>query len=244
MSKKVFMLTVQSGKRLIAKGILKNADVKNAIENHRLVVIAGTTNAYIMEEISNGFDSASFRRGVTVAPGTKISAPAQVLDCVVTKDGIDQSRDIFAIAPTLGPGDVILKGANAVNLSDNKAGVLIASEIAGTIGACVPHVIGRRVKMILPVGVEKRVTLPIDQLADMANEPDGTGPRLYAAPGKAYTEIDAFNDLCGVEAHVLASGGVMGAEGATYFLCQGTDEQLEKCSELCRSIMNEPPLKL
>lgn len=240
MPSQMFVLTVAAGKRLIAKGIAQNPIVKNAIETHKLVVIAGTTNAYVMQELCPGQDTAGFYRGTTTAPGKALPIRDGLCDCVVTKDGVDASRDIFAIAPELGAGDVILKGANAVHLSSGEAGVLIGSEVTGTIGACTPAVIGRRVQLILPVGVEKRVDEPISVLAAAANAPDGAGPRLYPAPGKAYTEIDAIAELTGCKARIAAAGGVLGAEGAAYFLCEGTKEQLAACAELVRSVVKEP----
>lgn len=239
MPSQMFVLTVAAGKRLIAKGIVQNPVVKNAIENHKLVIIAGTTNAYIMQELCPGFDKQDFWRGTTTAPGKSLPI-GNVFDCVVTKSGVDSSRDIFAIAPELGPGDVILKGANAVYLPTGEAGVLIGSDVTGTIGACTPAVIGRRVQLLLPAGVEKRVDEPISTLSRAVNAPDGAGPRLYPAPGKAYTELDAIFELTGCKARIAAAGGVLGAEGSAYFLCEGTKEQLEKCAELLRSVVKEP----
>lgn len=242
MPSRIFVLTVAAGKRLIARGIVRDPAVQQAIERHRLVVIAGTTNGYIMEEIFQEFDRNGFWRGATTAPGRALPAGKRVFDCVVTKDGVDTSRDIFAIAPELGAGDVILKGANAVHLASGEAGVLIGSNICGTIGACTPAVVGRRVRLILPVGVEKRVEEPISALAMAANAPDCTGPRLFCAPGRAYTELDAFSALTGAQARILASGGVAGAEGAVYFLCESTKEQLDACASLVASVQKEPPL--
>lgn len=239
MPSQMFVLTVAAGKRLIAKGIAKNPIVRGAMEHHRLVVIAGTTNGYILEELCPGFSCAGFYRGATTAPGRALPA-AKPFDCVLSREGLDTSRDIFAIAPELGAGDVILKGANAVHLPSGTAGVLIGSEICGTIGACSPAVIGRRAQLLLPVGVEKRVDEPIAALAQAVNSADGAGPRLYPAPGRAYTEIDALQELVGVRARIAAAGGVAGAEGATYFLCEGTHEQLSDCAELLRGIAKEP----
>lgn len=240
MPAKCFMLTVSAGKRLIAKGIAQNTIIREAIHNHKLVVIAGTTNGAIMEELCPGFVKKGFFRGVTSAPGRAPKGNDPILDCVVTKNGVDLSRDIFSIVPELVPGDVILKGANAVYLPTRSAGVLIASPICGTVGASTNAVIGQRVRMILPVGVEKRVEEPIDVLARGMNAEDCSGPRLFPAPGMAYTEIDAFRELCGVHARIAAAGGVAGAEGATYFLCEGTQEQIEHCAACVQTVMQEP----
>ena len=92
MPSQMFVLTVAAGKRLIAKGIAQNPIVKNAIETHKLVVIAGTTNAYVMQELCPGQDTAGFYRGTTTAPGKALPIRDGLCDCVVTKDGVDASR--------------------------------------------------------------------------------------------------------------------------------------------------------
>jgi len=47
-----------------------------------------------------------------------------------------------------------LKGANALDLTRHQAAILIGHPKAGTIGTILPAVVGRRVKLILPVGLE------------------------------------------------------------------------------------------
>ena len=44
-------ITPAAGKQLIAKGLLSRADVQDALENHIVVIISGTTNAEIAAEI-------------------------------------------------------------------------------------------------------------------------------------------------------------------------------------------------
>ncbi len=46
-----FFLSPAAGKRLIAKSILHIPEIADAIENRTVVVIAGTTNGYVVEEI-------------------------------------------------------------------------------------------------------------------------------------------------------------------------------------------------
>lgn len=243
MPARLFCLTVAAGKRLIAKAIANDKRVLEAIEKHKLIVLAGTTNRYILSELAPQMDTSQFFRGLTLAPGTVPPKTEKVNDCVITKQGADMSKDIFSLIPYLEEGDVILKGANAVHIPSRTAGVLIGHIASGTIGACAPHVIGKRIRLILPVGVEKRVDRPIAELAAVMNEPGAQGPRLYPAPGEAYTELDALRDLAGVQASVAAGGGVAGAEGATYFLCEGSVWDLERCAKLVTEVAKEPAFR-
>jgi len=78
-------------------------------------------------------------------------------DVVIIKGVYRKGKTIFDVVDELREGDVILKGANAVNLIQRRAAILIGAPNAGTIGASLPAIVGRRVKLIVPVGLEKRV---------------------------------------------------------------------------------------
>ncbi|MCW4053637.1 MAG: hypothetical protein NWE84_01785, partial [Candidatus Bathyarchaeota archaeon] len=48
---KQFLVTPSAGKRLIAKALATHAAVSNALKNGTIVIVAGTTNGYVAEEI-------------------------------------------------------------------------------------------------------------------------------------------------------------------------------------------------
>ena len=48
---KQFNLTTVMGKRLIGKGIAQHPDVQRVLQKGTLLIIAGTTNGYVAEEI-------------------------------------------------------------------------------------------------------------------------------------------------------------------------------------------------
>ena len=137
-------------------------------------------------------------------------------------------------------GDVILKGGNAVDLKTGEAAVLIGHPEGGTLASIWQANAGRRVKVMIPVGVEKRVDGPIAELCSLCNDGEASGARLAAAPGKAYTEIDAIFELTGARATLIAAGGVCGCEGAAWFQCEGTDEQLAHVKEYVQKVQNTP----
>ena len=80
-----------------------------------------------------------------------------------------QGKTIFDVVDDLKEGDVILKGANAVDVIGRRAGILIGHPKGGTIAAALQAVTGRRVKLILPVGLEKRVNTDLDRIAETLN---------------------------------------------------------------------------
>ncbi len=134
-------------------------------------------------------------------------------------------KTVFDVVDGLKEGDVILKGANAVDLALRQAGILIGHPKGGTIGAALQAVVGRRVRLILPVGLEKRVPGNLNEIAARLNEPGAHGYRMLPVPGEVITEIEALAILTGVQAHLVAAGGVCGAEGSVWLAVSGTPEQ-------------------
>ena len=137
-----------------------------------------------------------------------------------------------------------MKGANAVDLIQRRAAILIGHPQAGTIGASLKAVVGRRVRLILPVGLEKRISGNIDQLAAKMNEPGAHGPRLLPVPGDIFTEIDAIALLTGAHAELVAAGGVGGAEGSVWLAISGEPSQENGASALLQSVAGEPAFVL
>lgn len=242
---KQFCVTTSMGKRLIGKGVAAHPAIQQVLQQGTLVIVAGTTNGYVAEEVLNslgqaeGFSRVGFRRGVTTAPGIQ-APPADLMgDVVLVKGQWEKGKTIQDVAADLKEGDIILKGANAFD-GRGQAAVQIGHPQGGTVMAAIPAVIGRRVRLIVPVGLEKRVLEDIQVLAARCNAPGTQGPRLMPLPGEIFTELDAIRLLSGAEACLLAAGGVYGAEGASWLGIQGSPEQMQAATDLIRSIAGEP----
>jgi len=243
-----YVVTPAMGKRLIGKAMAVHPAVQTAMEKGTLAIIAGTTNGYVAEEILEatdqleGFSRQGFRRGMVVPSRFDMAeAKADFSGDVVLVDGVWQrGKTIFDVADELEVGDVILKGANALDLARGRGAVLIGDKQAGTAGAAIRAVYGRRARLIVPVGLEKRVPDDLAELADHVNAGDAEGPRMLVLPGEVFTELDAVKLLAGASARLLAGGGVYGAEGAAWLVVTGHVGQLEAAAELMRSLADEP----
>jgi hypothetical protein len=233
------------GKRLIGKAMVAHPDIQAVLAKGTLVIIAGTTNGYVAEEILQSlgqvgsFSRQGFRRGITAAPGAKVPQADLAGDVVIRDGQWHMGETIFDVAADLKAGDVVVKGGNAFD-TRGQAAVQIGHPQAGTIHAAVAAVYGRRVRLIVPVGLEKRVLEDVHVLAQQCNSPDATGPRLYPMPGLVFTELDAIALLTGAQGTLIAAGGVYGAEGASWLGIAGTEEQIEAAAALIRSIAGEP----
>ena len=83
---KQFVVTPSAGKRLIAKALVMHAAVSNALKDGTVVIVAGTTNGYVAEEIlkmlgiSSGFSRKRFFRGITLPPGSAVTSEGRLSD--------------------------------------------------------------------------------------------------------------------------------------------------------------------
>ncbi len=251
---KQFLITPSAGKRLIAKALANHPTILTAIKNGTLVIVAGTTNGYIAEEIlktqknSGDFSRKHFFRGITLPPNKTVSVEGRLADeskfpgdAIIVKGVWQKGKTIADVVDSLKEGDVILKGANALDLERKQAAILIGHPKAGTIGLALPAVAGRRVKLIIPVGLEKRVNDDLYALAEKLNAPGAGGYRLLPVPGEVFTELDAVNFLTGANTELISAGGVCGAEGSCWLAVIGTKEQEENAEKL---VAYEPAFNL
>ena len=225
--------------------------------NKTVVVIAGTTNGYIAEELlkkigqAEEFDRKSFIRGITMPPhyqkdetGRLNSQSVFPGDVIIQKGKWLKGQTINDIADKLQCGDIIMKGANAVNFQQNLAGILIGSPTGGTILTAMQAIIGRRVTLYLPVGQEKRVTDDLHEIAAQVNAADARGCRLYVTSGKIISEVEALSLLSGVQARLMAAGGVCGAEGGIWLSLTGNAEHVNQACSLLDKIAAEPAFSI
>ncbi len=252
---KQFLITPAAGKRLIGKAMAKHPEILKAIKSATVVIIAGTTNGYVAEEIlenigqAKDFSRKNFFRGIAIPPscsatdGKNSSKTGFPGDVVIVKGVWQKGKTVFDVIDDLREGDIILKGANALDPVKKKVAIYVAHPQAGTIGAAMTAVIGRRVRLIIPTGLEKRIYGDLDEIALKINAPGVQGPRLFPVPGEVFTEIDAVHSLTGACAELVAAGGVCGAEGCVWIAVSGQSAQVQMAEELIKSISAEPPFE-
>jgi hypothetical protein len=250
------MLTPAAGKRIIGKALAVHPAVTSVLEKGTLVIVAGTTNSYVAEEILDAigqrkeFSRRGFFRGISLPPSRPTTDSGRLPDesgfpgdVVVTDGTWRKGKTIFDVVDDLKKGDLILKGANALDVVHRRAAILIGHPKAGTIGVALQAVIGRRVQLMLPVGLEKRIDGDLDIIAQKVNAPSAKGPRFLPVPGRVFTEIDAVHLLTGAKAEMIAGGGVCGAEGSVWMAVGGTDDQMEKVALVMKMVLPEPSFK-
>ena len=239
-------LTVSESKRLIAKGVADHPAVIQAMSQGYVVLCKGTTDAYVAEELlGKPIQKTDYVTGHTLP--VRRNRPAHVsatLPDLVFKDG-KVMKDVTAtgVVGDLGPGDVFIKGANALNYDRQQAGLLIGHPTGGTLGATIGVLVARSVRVLVPVGFEKSIPGDLHDLAEYVGEVrrrDASTPAFWPIPGELLTEIEALEVLTGSEAVVIGSGGIGGAEGGVRLLVTGSQKQIEKAVALIEEIQGEP----
>jgi hypothetical protein len=256
MIKQIF-LTVAMGKRLIGKAVAAHPAVVDALKQGTVVIIAGTTNSYVAEEIleaigrKDKFSRRRFFRGISLPPHYKTTDAGRLAGDnefpgdVVIRDGLwQEGKTINDAAAELKEGDVIIKGANALDIVHKRAAILIGNPQGGTITVALTTVAGRRVRLLIPIGLEKRISGDLDEIANKVNTPGNKGFRLLPVPGEVITEIEALRLLTGVKAEMIAAGGISGAEGCVWLSLEGSPEQVQQTEKLIQSVSSEPQFTL
>jgi len=253
------ILTVAESKRLIARAVVQMPVVKNALANGMVIVIKGTTNAYVAEELTGKkADHAAFVTGrIEPEKGMKNLPPAKPVNHLILEKGKVVDIPLPEAVKKLKPGDVVMKGANALDYKNKVAAVNILDPSGGTTGITMPYIVARKAHLIIPVGLEKLVagdivdlTLKMREPVESLSAPSGkpaspfpgyTIPSQWLLTGEIVTELEAIKILTGATAFQSSAGGISGAEGGVWLVFRGTRGQVQKALDLVRSIQGEPP---
>ncbi|MBN1401732.1 MAG: hypothetical protein JXA74_12890 [Anaerolineae bacterium] len=242
------VLTVAESKRLIAKGVAQLDFIQDKMEQGVIVIGHGSTNAYVYEELTGApIDKRTFLSGRTLPAKDRPEWHVQRIPDLVLVDGKPAPElDRFSALERMQAGDVYIKGANALNYGAQVAGISIGHPRGGTIGGAIGAIIGSKLRLLIPVGLEKEIPFDITEASALLAEVDqshGVVHSLWPVQGVIFTEIEAFSVLCNVQAIPVGAGGIAGAEGSMRFLLLGDPADIEAAMALAEGIQGEPPLR-
>jgi hypothetical protein len=247
-------LTVAEAKRLIGKAVAQMAVVKNALENGTIIIIKGTTTRYAAEEVTGQkIVPAEYVTGRIMPKQPELLPKGKSINNVVLEKGKLLDITLPDAVKKLKPGDVVMKGANALDYKNKLAAGnimvgphlgFVAGPDGGTTGMSMASIIARKVHLIIPVGLEKQVAGDLVDLTLKMREPMESLtviPSMWLLTGEIVTELEAIKMLTGATAFQANAGGVAGAEGGSWLVFRGTREQVTKALELVKSLKGEPP---
>ena len=240
-------MTPAESKRLIAKGVAQLPEVKQVLKKGTLLISRGTTNAFVAEEVLGiSISKSDYTAGIITEGELRATSQQRRLKPYVIRDGKVAEVSLEEAWAKLEKGDVVLKGANALDPAGN-IGVLVGSDVGGTVGQAMPVVLPRGCAWITPVGLEKMVPSVIEasRKCDIYRYKYSTGLPCALLPfvnTLVVTEIQALKFLTGVDATHVASGGIGGSEGAVVLALEGVEENIDKAYSLITSIKGEASL--
>ncbi len=239
-------LTVSESKRLIAKGISMNKEVRERLENGMVIITLGTTNTYIAEELA-GLDAprGSFVTG-RIFPSSKedFAKDMERRSEIVLLKGKPVDMSYEQALAKMHPEDIVFKGANMVNYAKRQAAVCVGAPDGGTVAKLRRYTDVGKGKWIVPVGLEKETSqdlFEVQKITDGKTQRGRGTVRLSVTQGNIYTEIEAVKELADVDVFVTAKGGVDGAEGGVSLLVCGKWDEVSKVENLVKQLAGEPP---
>ena len=250
------VLTPTESKRLLSKAVLQLDEVKKALDDGIVVIHPSSTTIFMLEELGLQLPKERIWICGHISPNGLCLSRKQIDE---RKDRPDWTADQYAFdlifrkgkllpheESALGPvldemtaTDLYIKGVNAID-PEGKTGVLLAARsTGGSIGLVLKKQKVKNFTIIIPVGLEKRIPIPISQAlaaAAKTQKAQGIPCGLWQLKGKVITEIEAFRLLCDVEAIPISAGGVCGAEGAFVWVLRGDEQKVENAYNLCSRI--------
>ncbi len=241
-------LTPHEAKRLVARAVAEHEKVKHALREGIIAISLGTTNAYVVEELlKTRLEKGRYLAGFVDAQGTCVVPPKLRLGDVVIERGRRVKESVSSAVKRMGHGDVLIKGANAID-ARGTAGVMLASDVGGTIAEVYGIAKARGIDILVPVTLEKFIPGSIAELSketgiQVISRSTGIPVGLFPVAGEVITEIEAFRLLFGVEALAMGAGGLGGGEGSVTFLLRGEPGSVARAFKAVQEIKGEPPVK-
>ncbi len=250
------VLTPTESKRLLSKAVFGLDEVKRALAEGILIIHPSSTSIFMLAEL--GFELPE--KGIWVCghispKGLCISrkmidavletpeygAEHYPFDLIIRKGRLlpFEESGLGPVLDDMNSRDVYVKSVNAID-PKGKLGVLLAARTTGgSIGLVIRKQKEKKFQMIMPVGLEKRIPISLQEAQKAAvgvSKAQGIPCGLWQLRGKLITEIEAFRHLFDVEAIPVSAGGLEGAEGSIVWVLRGKAENVEKAYDLCQQI--------
>ncbi|HEX2922707.1 MAG TPA: hypothetical protein VHS28_01615 [Chloroflexota bacterium] len=232
----IVSLTVPEGKRLIARAISQMPEIRHAREMGKILLKGGTTVSALAEELVG----VPMRISGRVTPrGLKSSdvagsAPHSML--VVGAEWRNIDDEMLKVVESLGAGDVVVIGANAIDAYGGAA-MFAGAPLGGNPGLVMTGMMVEGPMVIVAAGLEKLIPGRLCDAVQVAGRKRidismGMSVGLMPIFGRVVTEVDAFKLLAPVDCQVIGRGGIAGAEGSTAFVLSGEESDVKRLFRL------------
>lgn len=226
-------ITVNGAKWLISRAVTSHPTVKSALKEGKVILKGGTTVSCIAEEllgIKLRISGRITKRG-TIGSLNSMDSPHSIL--IENNQWTNIDDNFLQTALELGPRDVVIIGANAID-TDKNAAMMAGSPGGGNPGKALTALMTEGTKVIIAAGLEKLIPTKIPDIirhnTSRKNCELSMGMSVGLMPlyGELVTEIEALKILFNVNAMVIGRGGINGAEGSTTLIIDGDETSTKK----------------
>jgi hypothetical protein len=245
----IVVLTPAESKRLLAKAVAGLPEVQWAFRSGRLAVTSGSTNAFIVQELTGEvIPPYRFCVGMNADGMLTMSHEEDRIYGRFYAQGKEVDTPYPEFIKSLGRGDVIIKGGNAIDPAGN-VGVLLSNDAGGGVGAMFGVASARGIPVISAIGLEKQIASVPDAAAawGQLTLDYSMGIRVGMASltgAQVVTEREALALLAGVRARHVASGGIGGDEGAVVLLLEGSPSAVDVALALINQVKDTPTFEV
>jgi len=252
------ILTPTESKKLIAKAVLSLKEVQEALKKGIVAMHPSSSTIFIYEALVGRKPQGVWVCGVNAPKGLCGSLEAQQMIAArgagphdpgnarqtwfFKKGVLQESTRLQEILDQMTPNDVYVKGSNALDPQGN-VGVLYANPAGGggTIGKVIAAYRQKKFHLLLPIGLEKLIPIPIAEAAKRAgfkkvDKAMGMPCGLMPVSGRKIDEVDAMEILSGAKAFPIAAGGLGGAEGAIVLALEGSEKEVQKAFDVTQGV--------
>ena len=189
------VLTPTEAKKLLSKAVLNLDEVKRALDSGMLIVHPSSTTIFMLDELGFTLPSEGIWICGHISPKGLCISRAMVDAILEIPDYTDEKYPFefiiqkgkllpveqSALGPALEemtPDDLYIKGVNAID-PKGRAGILLAARTSGgSIGLVLKKQKEKKFKMILPVGHEKQIPIPLADAQKAAVRTTKRGRRI------------------------------------------------------------------
>lgn len=246
-----FALHPAASKYLIAQAVVRLPQVREAFNNGRILIGAGTTNLLVAEELlQTTFETYEpYTAGVItqrVACATELTQRKGSW-CIEKGQLLDEPWIDFL--QRFEPGDIFIKGANAIDPLGNAA-VLLGDGQGGTIGQAIGVIKARGIEIIVPVGLEKLIPSCLAGETRMGHHKNSLRLGLnlgymVVTGANIVNEVESMKILFNADAVPVAAGGVGGMEGSIVLAVDcDSDDTAQQIMTLARRANQKAAIKV
>jgi hypothetical protein len=233
-------LTVPEGKRVIANGISSLPAVTSALEVGNIFLKGGTTVSAVCEELT-GKPMSILGRISARGAVTARTNPGKY-HCALIEMGklIDADSSLDSAVEKLGPSDVVIIGANALDSMGNAA-MMYGASMGGPTGRIISGLMAECRNIIVAVGQEKLIPGSLPDIIQKTSRKSvdrslGMAVGLTPVVGRIVTEVESILALADVDCFVIGRGGISGGEGAITLVIDGSPKDVMRLDRLIARI--------